>query len=74
MSDLLQSLGPLAALAYGGWLVVQGETTVGTVVAFVSAFQRLSGPLRSLLTFYRQWQQARVQHRLVARWMIGEGR
>jgi ABC-type multidrug transport system fused ATPase/permease subunit len=69
--NLLNQLGPLAALAYGGWMVTQGETTVGTVVAFVSAFQRLAGPLRGLLTFYRQWEQARVQHGLVARWMTG---
>tara|TARA_B100002003_G_scaffold250447_1_gene289906 strand:- start:89 stop:1048 length:960 start_codon:yes stop_codon:yes gene_type:complete len=69
--NLLNQLGPLAALGYGGWLVTQGETTVGVVVAFVSAFQRLSAPLRQLLTFYRQWQQARVQHDLVAGWMSG---
>lgn len=69
--NLLNQLGPLAALGYGGWLVVQGETTVGVVVAFVSAFQRLSAPLRQLLTFYRAWQQARVQHDLVAGWMSG---
>jgi ABC-type bacteriocin/lantibiotic exporter with double-glycine peptidase domain len=70
--NLLNQLGPLAALGYGGWLVMQGETTVGVVVAFVSAFQRLAAPLRALLTFYRQWEQARVQHALVARWMAGE--
>ncbi|MGM0586466.1 MAG: ABC transporter ATP-binding protein [Pseudomonadota bacterium] len=71
--NLLNQLGPLAALGYGGWLAVQGETSVGVVVAFLSAFQRLASPLRALLTFYRQWEQARVQHSLVARWMSGRG-
>jgi ABC-type multidrug transport system fused ATPase/permease subunit len=74
--NLLNQGGPLAALVYGGWLVAQGETTVGVIVAFVSAFQRASDPLRELLGFYRKAEAAQVQHDLVAEWMTesGDGR
>ena len=71
--NLLNQFGPLAALAYGGWLVARGETTVGVIVAFVSAFQRLADPLRELLGFYREAQAAQVRHALVAEWMRGRG-
>jgi ATP-binding cassette, subfamily B, bacterial MsbA len=34
VADLLGSLGALVVLAYGGWLVMQGDMQVGTLVAF----------------------------------------
>lgn len=62
------AMGPLMVLLAGGYLVIQGQTTIGTVVAFVSGFERLSGPLRDLLNFYREYQQARVQHDMIVQW------
>lgn len=67
--NLLNAAGPLAVLAIGGWLAIQGETTVGVIVAFVSGFQRLADPVRQLLATYRLAAQARVQHEMIARWM-----
>ncbi len=34
VADLLASLGALVVLGYGGWLVMQGDMQVGTLVAF----------------------------------------
>jgi len=34
VADVLGSLGGLIVLGYGGWLVIQGEMQVGTLVAF----------------------------------------
>ncbi len=67
--NLLNGLAPLSVLLFGGWMVVQGETTIGVLVAFLSGFQRLAEPIRSLITFYRETAQARVQHNMIARWM-----
>lgn len=67
--NLLNALAPLTVLAAGGWLAIQGETTVGVLVAFVSGFQRLSDPMRDLINIYRRAARAHVQHELVARWM-----
>ena len=40
-------------------------------MAFVSGFERLSGPLRDLLNFYREYEQAKVQHRMIVQWANG---
>lgn len=67
--NLMSDGAALAILMLGGWLVVEGQTTVGVVLAFVSGFGRIAGPLRDLMTFYRQASQAGVQHQMIARWM-----
>lgn len=67
--NLLNSLGPISVLLFGGYMVMMGETQVGVIVAFLSGFDRLSSPVRELIGFYRVAAQADVQHRLVAKWM-----
>ncbi len=69
--NIANAMGPLMVLMAGGYLVIAGQTTIGTVVAFVSGFERISNPLRDLLDFYRQYQQARVQHRMIVQWVEG---
>ena len=65
-------MGPLVVLIVGGYLVIQGQTTIGTVVAFVSEFHRISGPLRDLLNFYREYEQAKVQLQMIVKWVDGD--
>lgn len=67
--NLLNAAAPLTVLIYGGYLVLQGETTVGVIVAFLAGFQHVSAPLRELIAFYRVAEQARVQHEMIAGWM-----
>ena len=68
--NLLNGIGPIIVLTYGGWLAIQGATTVGVLVAFMSGFERLANPVRELITFYRNAEQARVQHNMIADWMM----
>lgn len=67
--NMLNALAPLSVLIWGGWLAIEGETTVGVLVAFLSGFERISGPIRGLISFYRTAEQAQVQHAMIARWM-----
>lgn len=67
--NLLNASGPITVLLFGGYLVMQGETEVGVIVAFISGFERISSPLRELIGFYRIAAQANVQHGLIADWM-----
>jgi ABC-type bacteriocin/lantibiotic exporter with double-glycine peptidase domain len=67
--NLLNGLAPLSVLLVGGVMVIEGETTIGVVVAFISGFDRLSTSLRELIAYYRVAAQAAVQHRMIARWM-----
>ena len=65
LNNLLNHLAPLSVLMVGGYLVTTGATTVGTVVAFISGFQRLADPSRELLAYYRLAAESRVQYRLI---------
>lgn len=67
--NLANAIGPLMVLVVGGWMVIQGQTTIGIVVAFISGLERLSSPLRDLLNFYREYQQANVQYEMIVRWV-----
>jgi ABC-type bacteriocin/lantibiotic exporter with double-glycine peptidase domain len=67
--NLLNGLAPLSVLLVGGLMVIEGQTTIGVVVAFISGFDRLAQPLRELIAYYRIAAQANVQHRMIARWM-----
>jgi len=70
MLNLLNSLAPLVVLIVGGYQVMNGQTTIGVILAFISGFDRVSEPVRNLITFYRNAQQANVQHAMIARWMV----
>ncbi|MDN3722514.1 hypothetical protein QW131_32925 [Roseibium salinum] len=65
LNNLMNHLGPLSVLMVGGWLVIQGQTEIGTIVAFMSGYERMTGPARELLNFYRRLAMMRVQYRLI---------
>jgi len=64
--NLFNHLAPLSVLLVGGYFVIEGRTTVGTIVAFISGFERLAEPARQLLAHYRLAAEAQVQYRLLA--------
>ncbi len=70
--SVANALGPLMVLMIGGYLVIQGQTTIGTIIAFVSGLERISGPLHDLLNFYRAYEQAKVQHQMIVEWVERE--
>lgn len=70
--NLANQLAPLGILLWGGFMVIEGETTLGVVIGFLTGLDRMSAPARGLIAFYRQSEQARVQHDLIASWMTGE--
>ena len=67
--NLFNGAAPVAALVVGGYLVIDGQTSIGTVVAFISGFERIADPVRQLITFYSMASQIRVRFDMIARWM-----
>ncbi len=67
--NVANAIGPMMVLGVGGWMVIQQQTTIGTIVAFISGLERLSSPLRDLLNFYREYQQAKVQYEMIVQWV-----
>ncbi|MDF2810163.1 MAG: hypothetical protein K0S56_1194 [Microvirga sp.] len=63
--NALTALGTVGTLVLGGWLVLQGETDVGTVVAALSGLTRIARPWNDLITFYRTLNTVRVRFELL---------
>jgi ABC-type bacteriocin/lantibiotic exporter with double-glycine peptidase domain len=63
--NLVSGAGTAAILLVGGWLVLQGRTDAGTIVASISGLARLEGPWRDLISFYRQAATIRVSFELI---------
>jgi ATP-binding cassette, subfamily B, bacterial len=60
MRNTLANLARVAALAYGGWLVLQGQTTPGTLVAFLGYVGGLFAPVQGLTGMYQTVRRACV--------------
>ena len=50
----------LAAVAYGGWLVIQGDITIGTLIAFLGYVGGLFGPVQGLSVIYTTMRKGSV--------------
>jgi ABC-type bacteriocin/lantibiotic exporter with double-glycine peptidase domain len=65
--NLLYHFGTIGILFVGGWFVMQGETEVGTVVAFISGLTKVNDPWNDLVTFFRDMTNARVKYQLITK-------
>ncbi len=51
--NLTQNFGKVIILAVGGWYVINGQTEVGTVVAFVSGLNNITDPWGDLVNWFQ---------------------
>ncbi len=63
--NLLYTFGVIGILAVGGWLVLQGRTEVGTIVAFISGLARMNDPWRELVNYFRDLTNAGLKYRMI---------
>src|SRR5262249_23632795 len=56
----------IAALLYGGYLVLTSQLEIGGVVAFMSGIARLTDPWGDLVNYFRDLSLAHVKYRLLA--------
>jgi ABC-type multidrug transport system fused ATPase/permease subunit len=56
--ELCNAASTVAVIAYGGWLMVNGQSTLGVLVAFLAYITRFFQPVRTLTQFYNQLQAA----------------
>ena len=66
-NNLFQSLGPLILFLVGGYLAITGEFTMGALVAFLSAHEKIYDPWKEILEYYQSFQDARVRYRQIMR-------
>ncbi len=60
LAALLGHLATAGVFLLGGWYVLQGRLSVGTLVAFVAYLGRSSGSAASMAALYTGYQRARV--------------
>jgi ABC-type multidrug transport system fused ATPase/permease subunit len=65
LGNFLANLGPLIVLTLGGYLVITGQTEVGTLVVFISGLQRISDPWDELVNFYRAISNTTVMYAMI---------
>ncbi|SFK62258.1 ABC transporter transmembrane region [Shimia haliotis] len=63
--NVISGIGLVGILVIGGLLMKDGRTDVGTVVASISALERINSPWRLLLNFYKELSAARVKFELI---------
>jgi ABC-type bacteriocin/lantibiotic exporter with double-glycine peptidase domain len=66
LMNLLYHLGIVGILGMGGWLVLQGKTEVGTIVAFISGLNRMNDPWNDLVDFFRNLTNTGLKFRMIA--------
>jgi ATP-binding cassette subfamily B protein len=57
--QVIPLFGQAVVLGIGGWMAVNGQLTVGTLVAFFSYLTQLAAPARMLAMFLAATQLAR---------------
>ena len=71
-NNLFVGLGPVVVMLLGGYLLMQGETELGSIVAFLSAQEKLYDPWKELIDFYQTQQDASVRYNKVMQIFEGE--
>jgi ABC-type multidrug transport system fused ATPase/permease subunit len=61
-NNLFTSLGPFVVFVLGGYLTIKGQLELGSLVAFLSAQEKLYDPWRELIEFYQVYQDGRVTY------------
>lgn len=67
LNNFLAKLGPFFLFLIGGWFIITrpGSFDIGSLVAFLSAYERLNEPWRELLNYYQQKDVAEVKYEQV---------
>ncbi|WP_164659925.1 ABC transporter transmembrane domain-containing protein [Tropicibacter sp. Alg240-R139] len=67
----INGVGTVAVLLLGGWLVIEGKTDIGTVVAATIGLGRIQAPTAFLIAFYRQVSANRIKYELLRELIVG---
>ena len=60
LNGFFTSLGPFLVFILGGWLAIKGELELGSLMAFVSAQERLFDPWKELIEFFQVYKNGSV--------------
>ena len=64
-NNLFQSIGPFLLFLVGGYFAIKGEFTMGALVAFLSAYEKVYDPWKEVIEYYQTYQDARVRYKQI---------
>ncbi len=64
-NNLFQSVGPFILFLVGGYLAINGQFTLGALVAFLSAYEKVYDPWKEMLEYYQALQDAQVRYKQI---------
>ena len=62
LNNLLAQLTPFFFFSVGGYLVIQGDISLGSLVAVLAAYKDLAPPWKELLTYYQIQADSRIKY------------
>lgn len=62
-NNFFVGLGPFFVFIFGGYLTIKGQLELGSLVAFLSAQEKLYDPWKQLIEFYQVYQDAIVNYK-----------
>lgn len=65
INNLFQNLGPFLIFILGGYLTIQGEFSLGALIACLSAYGKVYDPWKEIIEFYQALQDALVRYNRV---------
>jgi len=66
LMNLTQSVSKVVVLAVGGWYVMNGQTEVGTLVAFISGLNNLNDPWSDLVNWFQDMMVNDAKYQIFA--------
>jgi putative ABC transport system ATP-binding protein len=73
LNNFITQLTPFFFYLVGGMLAIQGDITVGALVAALAAYKDLSNPWKELLTYYNQTQDMALRWEIVTERFVPAG-
>lgn len=65
INNFMAQFTPFLFYSVGGYLAIQGELSVGALIAVISAHKDMNAPWKELLAFYQQREDARIKYETV---------
>ena len=62
LNNFLSQLTPLIFYSVGGVLIINGDLSLGALVAVLAAYARFTTPWRELLKYYQRLQDSRIKY------------
>lgn len=63
LNNFIMNLTPFFFYTIGGYLVIEGDLSLGALVASLASFKDLSASIRELFTYYQSLQDAKIRYR-----------